>query len=883
MKEKRKTKGLGVYGYKLGLIFIGTLMIESLGIKAIGSTNENTSSLNWENYDDFSDNSIDSAKWETGYWQGGQAPNETNGNIKLSVSSTNSGTKHLVSFTQLFATGFPSNGTNHSFLGFEQSGLRGVEAELSLPVSNTYGSGVYLGIFEKIGNDSFAFIGPELGLWGDTPTLSFENSVYVNGNETVDEDSDRPAVLGQSYRVAIILNDQGKYELYLNDELITQYQARGSDIFFHFGAFHDQDLPMTAYVDNVRVLRSGQGSGSEEDDEKELSEFYKKLTDEVAKEENDSRASLLKGIHSLLQIFESKEVNGLKDVAVQLGVESSVREFTLAGLPLEEDYAFDLNRNFNSAKFAELFEDGIIPALKETDAHFARIPVTSMITLEPEFTGAEETITVDYADVLVLRSMVKILSALASMQTAYDWGLNAGFVDDQGEENANSTMQTFRAHNPNLLGIRDKEQLAKARQFLEDGIALYQIASPILTYGSRLGRDDQPYPDRLFVLESDSLEDEREFREDLDDLLEALYDPYQLDSDDDGSSGRVSPQAGYHFEERDLNEHIGIIDLNSFFEGKVDLAQLLPDSTGDQFDNYQFKDPTFGGLFPRLNPKRLATILFEEDLIVGQKPHPHDTLSEALAHFDSNAYLSQNQDLQAQYANDASGALEHFKNSGFHEQRRYFFWPFESVDFPISLTEPTEVNGQVVLLNGRLLSAGGSNSVRVGFVISSEGLLPRYDLGWGVHQAALNAQNGFSLAYQPMKDNTTYYYRAYAENEAGRWFGSVKRFKSVEAQADQNSLFGQARSLGNGWYESPWFGIFNLPAQGWSYHLDLGWVYLQEQEDGLWIWSQLRQGWIWTRSDVWPHFWEHNKASWLYFKKIDNQPRFFNFTTGAYE
>ena len=883
MKEKRNTKGWEICGFQLCTIFIGAFMITTLGLYAVGSTNKNAPPLNWENYDNFNDNSINSAKWETGYWHGGQAPNETNGSIKLSVSGVDSGANNLGSFNQLFTAGFPSNGTNHSFLGFTQSGLRGVECELSLPVTNTYGSGVYLGIFEKIGNNSFAFIGPELGFWGSTPTLSFENSVYVNGSETIDEDSDRPAFLGQNYRVAIILNDQGTYELYLNDELITQYQARGSEIFFHFGAFHDLGQPMTAYVDNVRVLRNEHGSGSEENDEKEFSEFYKKLTEEVAQGENNPRASLLKGLHSMLQIVESTKANGLKDLAIQLGVEPAIREFTLAGLPLEDDYAFELNRNFNSAKLAELFENGIIPALKETDAHFARIPVSSVIILEPEFTGAEEALSVDYADVLVLRSMVKILSALASMQSAYDWGLNAGFVKDQNEENANSTMQTFRIHNPNLLGIRDKEQLANAREFLKDGIALYQIASPILSHESRLGHDDQHYPDRLFVIERNSLEDEREFREDLDDLLDALYEPYHLDSDDQGNSGTVSQQPGYHFEDRDLDEHIGIINLNSFFDGKVDLAQLLPNSTGDQFDTYQFRDPTLGGLFPRLTPKRLSTLLFEEDLIVGQKPHPHGTLPEALAHFDFDAYLSLNQDLQSQYGNDASGALEHFKNSGFEERRRYFLWPFETVNFPISRTEPTVVNGQVVLLNGKLLSNGGSNSVKVGFIISSEGLLPHYDLGWEVHQSAVNAENVFSLAYQPMKDNTTYYFRAYAENEAGRWFGSIKRFKSVKAQADQNSLFGQAFSLGNGWYESPWFGILNLPDRGWSYHLDLGWVYLQEPQDGLWLWPNLRQGWIWTRSDIWPHFWEHNQGSWRYFKKIGGQAHFFNFTSGTYE
>ena len=227
---------------------------------------------------------------------------------------------------------------------------------------------------------------------------------------------------------------------------------------------------------------------------------------------------------------------------------------------------------------------------------------------------------------------------------------------------------------------------------------------------------------------------------------------------------------------------------------------------------------------------------------------------------------------------NTSGILDIGNNEGI------FSWPFESVDFPISLTEPTIVNGQVVLLNGRLLSTGGSNSVKVGFAISSEGLLPRYDLGWEVHQAALNIQNGFSHAYQPLKSNTTYYYRAYAENEAGRWFGSVKKFKSARLKSIKVHYSGNLVPLGTAGMKTHG-SVFSIYRQTdglttWT----LGWIYLPENnQDGIWLWSAERQGWIWTKSEIWPHLWEHNERSWTYFRKIDNRPYFFNFKSESYE
>ncbi len=53
--------------------------------------NAQTSPPNWELYDDFSGSTIDTGKWETTYWEGGQAPLISNGQLKLENGGGNGG------------------------------------------------------------------------------------------------------------------------------------------------------------------------------------------------------------------------------------------------------------------------------------------------------------------------------------------------------------------------------------------------------------------------------------------------------------------------------------------------------------------------------------------------------------------------------------------------------------------------------------------------------------------------------------------------------------------------------------------------------------------------------------------------------------------------
>ena len=54
----------------------------------------------------------------------------------------------------------------------------------------------------------------------------------------------------------------------------------------------------------------------------------------------------------------------------------------------------------------------------------------------------------------------------------------------------------------------------------------------------------------------------------------------------------------YEMVDEDDNETVGIIDLDKFFQGKLDLPALLPRSIGDEFESDYLTDPTIGGILP---------------------------------------------------------------------------------------------------------------------------------------------------------------------------------------------------------------------------------------------------------------------------------------------
>jgi len=188
--------------------------------------------FDWEDYDDFEDNTLDSSKWlySTNYFVGNE-PTMANGRVEL--------------------TGLTSEHTHsNTFLILEDlDGIVGLEGDIWLPSNAPMDTGVLIGIA-----DAGVPVGwidlwvNENNTWLD---ITLENS---SSGEKID--FNRDAELGVVYRVGIIKKED-KIALFLNGKKIAEVTTWDSDdLDFLFRGVNDVGSPFTAYLDNIRVIRN---------------------------------------------------------------------------------------------------------------------------------------------------------------------------------------------------------------------------------------------------------------------------------------------------------------------------------------------------------------------------------------------------------------------------------------------------------------------------------------------------------------------------------------------------------------------------------------------------------------------------------------------------
>ena len=202
----------------------------------------------WEDYDDFSGSSLDSSKWEAGYFSGGQVATVSGGVATLSGSGyTGSDVENVPSIWQDAAS--QSTGQSNSGLFVTSTEIYGIEVEVSIPQSgNSQNVGF---IVETHSADGSTYNGIELAWRENGLNWSYENE---NPSTAQILELSQEADFDTSYTLSVI-HTGSRMELHINGTRVANLNSNFTPNHWLIGSFNDEGKTFTVPIDNVRVLR----------------------------------------------------------------------------------------------------------------------------------------------------------------------------------------------------------------------------------------------------------------------------------------------------------------------------------------------------------------------------------------------------------------------------------------------------------------------------------------------------------------------------------------------------------------------------------------------------------------------------------------------------
>ena len=220
---------------------------------------------------------------------------------------------------------------------------------------------------------------------------------------------------------------------------------------------------------------------------------------------------------------------------------------------------------------------------------------------------------------------------------------------------------------------------------------------------------------------------------------------------------------------------------------------------------------------------------------------------------------------------DEDGEEDHFDvdddNDGFDDllEQSFGFNPRDRWDYPkVPILRTLEVSEQnrTLVFGAKILSSGGFEHLEVGVSIfdESSNLILELLQDWNT-KIGTDISFNYEFALQP---GLEIYYQAFAQNNAGKTTGQMMEYW-IGGDSSFEKWWGSDTELTGRWRESDWMGVY-LPniETNWIYHIQLGWLYVEEDEHGgLWMWMP-EEKWIWTKQEVWPFLWSEESANWLY-------------------
>jgi len=229
---------------------------------------------------------------------------------------------------------------------------------------------------------------------------------------------------------------------------------------------------------------------------------------------------------------------------------------------------------------------------------------------------------------------------------------------------------------------------------------------------------------------------------------------------------------------------------------------------------------------------------------------------------------------------DKDGVEDHFDSDddgdGFSDELETTlgFDSTDRFDLPrraiISSLDAQKVSANTYKLRARLEADGGV-STTLGFVFGTS----MANMETVVEIGSLGENEELTHNVPGLLTGETYYYKPFAENVAGISWGSPVKFT-----VSSNNWWADAEVYQGNWRIN-WLGAFLPNENGWIYHLDYGWAYVEsDQVDGLWMWLE-ELGWVWTNPESSPFLWSAQTSDWFYPIKANGKVRFFDYSSSS--
>ena len=205
-----------------------------------------------------------------------------------------------------------------------------------------------------------------------------------------------------------------------------------------------------------------------------------------------------------------------------------------------------------------------------------------------------------------------------------------------------------------------------------------------------------------------------------------------------------------------------------------------------------------------------------------------------------------------------------------------------------------QLNQSQVILSGKVHQTAGSsnNQMEVGFFVANNLAMNPNNPGTQKISGTFENATHFSATFSVGTERVLYF-RAYAENQNGIYFGNSRKVSIGKNLTEQNqtphrealSIIREGTvELAGGWRQSSWFGLYLDHGNGWIYHQVHGWLYMvHDGKTGIWAWSENR-GWVWSKKEIYPFLYQSNIGNWIYALPTSNgKPYYLNYSTNLIE